>query len=159
MKKMFVKIRAILSVMLALMAPLVSASTLSEEGTQSCSIPSGNDASMRVILDPATHTRWLSLQGEARHGGPGSLRKESEPLDSAVCPALPRRAPSIRAGDSVQVREDWGRLAFVIQATALNSAAMGERFAAAVRWSPKPVQLRAIAPGKAEWVSDSGIWK
>ncbi len=102
---------------------------------------------------------WVLSSGAVRNGGPGTIRLIADPSAETVCMPLLEKARVIHAGDSIVVGEPRNSSSARVSARAQGPAAIGGVFSARIDWSGKVVQLRAIAPGRAEWMSSQGAWK
>jgi hypothetical protein len=120
---------------------------------------------VREIDDPHTGDRWLLVRNNQYPGGPGRLVLIAAHR-SASGGAILRTAgpasdaqilPVIRAGDRLIVEEHTARVDAVLEARALNPAALGEAFDVRLTIGGNRVRAIAMGPGRAALQPMTGI--
>ncbi len=119
---------------------------------------------VRVIDDAATGDRWLLMRDASDPGGPGRMMRaasagstngfegeaaRTEAVRVAKKVVRPATAPVIRAGDAVIVEEHSAVVDARLEATALESAAVGAEFEARLKIGGKAIRVVALGPGRA----------
>jgi len=124
---------------------------------------------VREIDDPHTGERWLLVRDGQQPGGPGRLllagqvqaemiRREpgGAAWQIAAAPAKFRFLPVIRAGDRLIVEEHTPVVDALLEARALNPAALGSVLEARLSIGGRVVQVVALGPGRAELEPGTG---
>lgn len=102
---------------------------------------------LRAITDPHTGQQWLLVANEENPAGPGRLVMAS-------CFAAHRDARitafAIHAGDKIVVEEHGLAMDAYLEATALETAAVGSQFKVRLKIGGRVLKAVALGPGKAE---------
>lgn len=133
--------------------------------------PRAQGETLREICDPHTGDRWLLVPNDEVPGGPGRLILAAAERDTASGALaqplkLARRAnptnethllPVIRAGDRLIVEEHTAVADAVLEARALNPAALGSTFNVRLKIGGKVLRAVALGPGRAALEAEKGV--
>ena len=112
---------------------------------------------VREIDDPHTGARWLLLRNKQFPGGPGRLVLAAD-YRNAPAGAAHREAgaradvqllPVIRAGDRLIVEQHTARMDAVLEARAVNPAALGGALGVRLTIGGRVMRAVALGPGRA----------
>jgi hypothetical protein len=106
---------------------------------------------LRAMRDPHNGARWIVVSDPNRPGGPGRMILAEDageaPTDLTAQKGPP--VPVIQAGERVVVEEHTATAESYLEATAVDSGAIGSRIAVRLKIGRKVLSAVAIAPGRA----------
>jgi hypothetical protein len=120
---------------------------------------------VREIDDPNTGDRWLLVRNDQFPGGPGRMvlvaAHRNAPggavLQAAGLAGEAQVLPVIRAGDRLIVEEHTARVDAVLEARAMNPAALGAAFDVRLTIGGHVMRAVALGPGHATLQTEAGV--
>ncbi len=113
---------------------------------------------LREITDPHTGCRWLLVRDPNHLSGPGRLIATADSiLDAHLETSMHPPLQVIHSGDHLTLEESTSTVEARLEAVALGPAMVGSPFNVRLVLGGKVMRARALGPGRAAFLFESGV--